>query len=120
MNDNEKLEAFLKTQTHMVIAVTCDDGTPWSVPVKVQNYNGRDFEWDSKVDTFHSIALEQHSRISITMFSRDTDPFGQFGFYAVGNAVKLIDKDHGVARYAFSVERAWINDHTFVKREVEI
>ena len=120
MSDELKVKDFLKDQTHMVIAVTLADGTPWAVPVRIQKCEDREFEWDSHMDTIHSKALESHPEMSIVTFQRDNDPFGQFGFYATGRGEVVSTKDNGFARYRFTVEKAWINDHTFKKREVEL
>ena len=121
MSDELKVKDFLKDQTHMVIAVTLSDGTPWAVPVTIKRYEAREFEWDSHISTVHSKALESHPEMSMVTFQRDNDPFfGQFGFYATGRGEVVNSKDNGVARYRFTVEKAWINDSTFKKREVEL
>ena len=120
MNDGVKAKKFLKDQTHMVLAVTLTDGTPWAVPVKIQKYEGEEFEWDSRTDTVHSQALEIHPEMSLVTFQRDSDPFGQFGFYATGRGELVEDKGNGFAKYRFTATKAWVNDQTFVKREIEL
>jgi len=120
MSDELKVKDFLKDQTHMVLAVTLPDGTPWAVPVRIQKYEERVFEWDSHMSTVHSKALEVHPQMSIVTFQRNNDPFGQFGFYASGRGDLVEEKSNGFARYRFTVEKAWVNDETFVKREVEL
>ena len=120
MNDESKTKEFLNNQTHIVIAVTLADGTPWAVPVKLQRYEGKEFEWDSRTDSIHSEALMSHPDMSLVTFSRDNDPFGQFGFYAVGRGELLEDKGNGFAKYRFTVTKAWVNDQTFMKREVTL
>jgi len=47
MSDSEKLQSFLQSATHMVLAVLLPDGTPWVVPVRIKNWQGKEFEWDS-------------------------------------------------------------------------
>ncbi len=118
MDDNEKTKQFLKNQQHMVLAVTLDDGTPWAVPVKIQRWQGREFEWDSVPGTEHSKTLEKNSAMAITVFQKQED--AQIGFYATGHGEKLWDNDDesGRARYRFTAERMWLNDETFVKREI--
>ena len=120
MSDESKTKDFLTNQTHIVIAVTLADGTPWAVPVKLQRYEGKEFEWDSRTDTIHSEALTVHPEISLVTFQRDSYPFGQFGFYAIGRAEVAENKGNGFARYRFTAMKAWVNDQTFVKREVEL
>ena len=120
MSDELKTKDFLTNQTHIVIAVTLADGTPWAVPVKLQRYEGKEFEWDSSTSSIHSEALTSHPEMTLVTFQRDTDPFGQFGFYAVGRGELLEDKGHGFARYRFTTTKAWVNDQTFVKREISL
>ena len=120
MNDELKVKDFLKDQTHMVIAITLDDGTPWTVPVTIKRYEAKEFEWDSHMNTVHSKAIESRPQMSMVTFQRPGDSFGQFGFYATGRGEIVSKKDDGFARYRFTVETAWINDETFKKREVNL
>ena len=118
MTDNEKVKEFLSRQGYMVLAVVCDDSSPWAVPVKIQAHDDKGFEWDSKMSTEHSRAIEKNPAVSITIFEKLED--SQIGFYAKGTAKVVETKDNDFARYRIDVERAWINDETFVKREVNL
>jgi hypothetical protein len=118
MNDTEKIKLFLSEQQFMVLAVTLDDGIPWATPVKIQYWEGNIFEWDSKLDTEHSKAIEQRPEIAITIFQKQED--SQIGFYAKGIGECVETKEHGVGRYRFTVKEAWLNDETFVKRAVTL
>lgn len=118
MEDRRILEVFLGRQGYMVLAVVLEDGTPWAVPVRIQARDDKGFEWDSKMSTVHSQAIEKNSAASITIFEKLEDL--QFGFYAKGRAQIIETKDNDFARYRFDVEQAWINDETFVKRKVKL
>lgn len=118
MSDNEKVQDLLSRQGYMVLAVVCDDGTPWAVPVKIQARDDKGFEWDSKMSTVHSQAIEKNPAASITIFEKLEE--SQFGFYAKGRARIIETKGDDFARYRFDVEQAWVNDETFVKREVSL
>lgn len=118
MTDREKLEQFLATQRHMVLAVTLEDGTPWAVPVKMQQREGLGvFEWDSRLDTVHSKALETHPQMALTIYQKES-PW-QIGFYAKGRG-ELVECNGDYGRYRFAAEQVWLNDETFVKREVAL
>lgn len=121
MNDQEQLNTFLAEQKYMTIAVTLDDGTPWATPVRIKLQWGTVFEWDSKTDTDHSKAIAKRPGIAISIYTPEGDNTTQFGFYAQATA-ELIGKpnEHGIGRYRATVTRSWINDATFVKREVEL
>lgn len=43
MNDHEKVVEFLKSQTHMVVAVTLPNARPWAVPVRILHHEGTVF-----------------------------------------------------------------------------
>lgn len=116
MNDNEKTTQFLNTQRHMVLAVVTPDGTPWAVPVGLKSRQGVEFEWDSLLDTVHSQALEANPAMAITLYDGATG----FGFYAKGSGALVEDRGDGYGRYRFTAEQCWINDETFVKREVTL
>lgn len=118
MDDLTRLREFLAGQAIMVVAVTLEDGTPWATPVKIQRQVGREFEWDSRLDTLHSRTLEVHPNMAITIFQKQADI--QFGFYAQGKASLVSESPGGFGRYRFVAERTWINDESFVKREVEL
>lgn len=118
MNDTEKTKQFLDKQEYMVLAVTLDDGTPWAVPVRIRERDGhRIFEWDSALETVHSKALQARPDMAITIFQKLED--SQIGFYAKGRGELVEEFKPGFGRYRFTAERAWINDETFVKRELQ-
>lgn len=117
MDDVKATDEFLSQQQYMVIAVVADNGNPWAVPVRIQTRNGWQFEWDSRRDTVHSSAIEKHSDIAITIF--DKQPQYEFGFYAIGRA-ELVEEKGEYGRYRFIARQAWVNDHTFVKREITL
>lgn len=119
MNDEEYLKQFLAEQKYMTLAVTLDDGTPWATPVRIKLHWGRAFEWDSKTDTEHSKAIAKRPTVAISIFTPETDATKQFGFYAIAEA-KLISEENGLGKYQAIVSKSWINDATFVKREVEL
>ena len=116
MTDKEKLEQFLNEQKHMVLAVTLDDGTPWAVPVRIKLYWECAFEWESKLDAVHSKAIAKRSDIAITVFDKSGD--SQIGFYAKGKAELVEEFKPEYGRYRFIASHCWMNDETFVKREV--
>ena len=118
MNDNQQTKEFLASQQFMVLAVTLDDDTPWAVPVRIQAWNGRDFEWDSKLETIHSKAIEARPEMAITVFQKFEN--SQIGFYARGRGERIEIRDNGFGRYKFTAEKMWLNDETFVKREVTL
>lgn len=117
MSDAEKLQQFLAAATHMVLAVTLADHTPWAVPVRMHVIDGG-FEWDSKVDTVHSQALAAHRQMAITVFSKEKGK--EIGFYAIGTGEEISRRDDGYARYRFTPTETWLNDETFVKRRVHL
>jgi len=118
MNDTERVKEFLKNQTHMVVAVVLNDSTPWAVPVKIKRWEGGEFEWDSKLNTIHSLALESNPHASVTIFEKQAD--NQFGFYAKGIVTVVETRDDGYGRYLFVAKQSWVNDQSFVKREVSL
>lgn len=118
MTDKQKLEQLFSEQQFMVLAVMLDDETPWAVPVRVQLQWGSAFEWDSKLDTLHSKAIEKRPQIAITLFNKQED--SQTGFYATGKAELVEEFKPGFGRYRFVAEQCWLNDETFVKREVSL
>lgn len=118
MNENERTKEFLAGQKFMVLAVILEDGTPWAVPVNIRAWNGREFEWASKLDTVHSKAIETRPEMAITIFQKLEN--GQVGFYARGRGELIETQEHGMGRYRFTAEQCWLNDETFVKREVEL
>ena len=118
MTDDEATREFLAGQQYMVLAVTLADGTPWAVPVRIQRWEGNEFEWDSKLDTMHSQAIEAQPEMAITVFQKLDS--GQIGVYAKGQGELVEEFKPGFGRYQFTAERCWLNDETFVKREVRL
>ncbi|MES2876124.1 MAG: pyridoxamine 5'-phosphate oxidase family protein [Patescibacteria group bacterium] len=119
MNDQEQLNKFLSEQDYMTIAVTLDDGTPWVTPVRIKQWEGAAFEWMSKTDTEHSRAIAVRPQVALSMYTPGGDTTIQFGFYATATAELLSEQD-GMGHYKASVTKSWINDATFVKREVSL
>lgn len=72
--------------------------------------------WNSKRDTVHSQALITNPTMSVTLY----DTANQFGFYAVGAGELIEEKADGYGRYRFTAVQTWINDDTYVKREVHL
>ena len=121
MTDGEQLNKFLSEQHYMTIAVTREDGSPWATPVRIQRMEGREFEWDSNTDTEHSKAIAVRPQVAISMFTPEGQGTIQFGFYAAGTAEQVSEtNDHGIARYRATVNKSFINDASFRKREVEL
>lgn len=119
MDDQELLNKFLSTQDYMTIAVTLDDGTPWVTPVRIKRWEGKVFEWASMLDTEHSKAIEKHPQIAISIWTPQAEGTIQLGFYAQATA-KLLRDQNGTGQYGATVTKSWINDDTFVKREVDL
>ena len=120
MTDQEKLQEFLSEQKYMTIAVTLDDGRPWATPVRIKKWDGANvFEWDSKLDTEHSKAIERRPDVAINIWTPEAEDTIQFGFYGQATA-ELIHSEKGFGRYSATLKRAWINDASFIKREVRI
>jgi hypothetical protein len=122
VSDIELLKTFLTEQKYMTIAVTLDDGTPWATPLRIKGWQGRSFEWDSHIGAEHSKAISNRPQVAISIFSIYT-PEGegtiQFGFYAHATAEQISESnEHGVARYRALVNKAFINDASFRKREL--
>ena len=118
MNDQQKLEQFLTEQQFMVLAVTLADGTPWAVPVRIGKRDGNEFWWDSALATEHSKAIAGGGKVAVTIYQK-TDEI-MFGFYAKGSAELVEEYKPGYGRYKFIAQQCWVNDETFVKREVSL
>lgn len=118
MSDQEKVRALLSEQQFMVVAVVLPDGTPWAVPVKIQTQDGRAYEWESKLTTEHSRAIALKQDVAITIF--DKRPDIQTGIYMQATAELVEEKPKQMGRYRATATRLWLNDETFVKREVEL
>lgn len=120
MTDQERTLKFVSEQNHMTIAVTLNDGTPWATPVRIKKWDGQNvFEWDSKIDTEHSKAIEVRPEVALSMWTPDAETTVQFGVYAQACAEQVSEpNDHGIARYKATITKCWINDASFVKREV--
>jgi nitroimidazol reductase NimA-like FMN-containing flavoprotein (pyridoxamine 5'-phosphate oxidase superfamily) len=121
VSDQEQLNTFLAEQKYMTLAVTLDDGTPWATPVRIKAREGKAFDWESKIDTEHSKAITKRPNVAISMWSPEGEGTVQFGFYAHATAEQISEpNEHGIARYQATVNKCFINDATFVKREVEL
>ena len=118
MDDKQKLEQFLSEQQFMVLAVTLADGTPWAVPVRIGKHEAGDFWWDSALETEHSKVISDSTPVAITIYQKTESIM--FGFYAKGVATLVEEYKPGYGRYKFTVNECWINDETFVKREVSL
>lgn len=118
MTDNEKLEQLFSEQQYMILAVTLDDGTPWAVPVRIKLRWELAFEWESSLETVHSKTLAKHPEVAITIFDKSGET--QVGFYAKGKAELVEEYKPGYGLYRFIASQCWINDDTFVKREVNL
>ena len=119
MNDNQKLEQLLGEQQFMVLAVTLEDGTPWAVPVRIGKREGSEFWWDSTLAAEHSKAIAGgNSAVAITVYKKTDDV--HIGFYAKGKAELVEEIKPGFGRYKFVATQCWLNDETFVKREVQL
>lgn len=118
MTDQEKVTRFLSSATHMVLAVVLADGTPWAVPVRIKHWEANEFQWDSMLDTLHSRALSENPDVAVTIFQKRDD--SQIGICMTGNASLLEENAEGKGRYRFRANTMWLNDETFVKREVEL
>lgn len=54
MNDQQKVNEFLKTQKFIVMAVADENGQPRAAPVVIREHDGiRLFTWDSALQTLH-------------------------------------------------------------------
>lgn len=118
MSDQQKIEQLLGEQHFMVLAVTLDDGTPWATPVRIKARNGNVFEWESVLTTEHSKALANNPKMAITIFQKKED--SQTGLYVKGVGKFVEEIRPGFGRYKFTAEQCWLNDETFVKREVTL
>lgn len=118
MTDQEKVREFLSRATHMVICVVLPDGLPWAVPVKIQSQNGSEFEWVSMPNTEHSKALVHNEKMSVVIF--DTKKDDQIGVYMSGRGEVVQKNGQGESRYRFTADSMWLNDETYIKREVTL
>jgi predicted pyridoxine 5'-phosphate oxidase superfamily flavin-nucleotide-binding protein len=118
MTTNEEVITFLVRQKHFVLAVIDEDGSPWAVPLAVKRWEGRVIEWRSALSTVHSQAIEREPRVSMCVFAKEEDR--QIGFYAKGTARMSEDTGDGYANYTVTIDHAWLNDETFVKREFDL
>ena len=119
MDDQQRLKTFLEKQKYMLLGVVLGDGSPWVVPVRITVHSGNTFEWYSKLDTLHSRSIANKPDIAITIYMSKNDDELEFGFYAKAMAT-LLGEDNGVGHYRAIVTRAWVNDYTYTKREIEI
>jgi hypothetical protein len=121
MSDQKALIEFLSKQKYMTLAVTLDDGTPWATPVRIKSWKGQTFDWESKTDAEHSKAIAARPAIAISIWTPEGDGTIQFGFYAHATAEQISEPtEYGTARYRATVNTCYINDASFVKREVAL
>lgn len=119
MTPEQKATEFLATQTHMVVAVTREDGLSWAVPVTIQRREGREFEWDSWLDTVHSQAIARDPRVAICLYRTSSDDREELVVY--GDAtVEIVDRHDKYARYRATLQTAWINGKDHVKRALDV
>lgn len=114
MTDIERIKKLLTTQKYMVISVVLENGTPWAVPVAIKRWQKNIFEWESMRTTEHSKALELNKNMAVTIFE------APLGFYAEGEVQLAESNDNGVGKYRFTASRTWMNDQTYVKRQIEL
>lgn len=118
MSDQEKLQQFLSTQHYMVLAVMLPGGLPWAVPVRLQQRQNNQFEWDSALEADHSRALATENKMAVTLFQSNSG--AQIGVYMEGRGVLIKEFKPGYGRYCFTAEKVWLNDETYRKREVAL
>ncbi len=93
----------------MVLAVTLEDNTPWVVPLHIKARDGHlTFEWDSRPETVHSLAIASNPNVALSIFSLEKD----LGFYAKARVVKLSDElnENSQVRYRATVSECWLNE----------
>ena len=112
---DKKLTEILIASTHMVVAVTLPDGTPWAVPLHIKRQEGNWFEWDSQLTSVHSQAVAAKSEVALTIFSIPLN----LGFYAKATASLVSRREDGFGRYRATVSEAWINE-SYTKRSVTL
>jgi len=56
--------------------------------------------------------------MAVTIFQKQEN--AQIGVYMKGHGELVQQKDDDFGRYRFTAEQVWLNDETFVKREVEL
>ncbi len=115
MTDQEKVTNFLARCRHMVLVVTLEDGRPWAVPIKVQGRGNNFVEWDSRTDTLHSQSIENDPRVMILFY--DTTKDDQVGVYMQAS-VTNVEANGEYARYRATIEHTWLNDESYIKREI--
>lgn len=119
MTDQQKIEQLFLEQNYMVLAVVLEDGSPWTIPVRIREKNEyKIFEWDSHLLTEHSKAISLNPVVAMTVFQKWDDH--QTGYYARGTAELVEEFKPGFGRYRFTADQAWINDETFRKRKIEL
>ncbi|MBP9667762.1 pyridoxamine 5'-phosphate oxidase family protein [Candidatus Saccharibacteria bacterium] len=117
MDDSQKVREFLARQRHMVVSVVLPNGKPWSVPVKIQECKGLSFAWDSRQDTEHSKAIAMDPNIAILMY--DTTKDDQIGVNIVAVVDKIVENGD-YAHYYATVQKIFLNDEKYIKREVHL
>lgn len=68
------------------------------------------------MSTEHSKAIAEHPEIMLLCF--DTKKDDQVGVYMLATVTSITPKAGGLARYHAEVSRTWLNDETYIKREV--
>ncbi|MGB3023910.1 MAG: pyridoxamine 5'-phosphate oxidase family protein [Candidatus Saccharimonadales bacterium] len=119
MTPEQKAAVFLEGQTHMIVAVTCDDGRPWAVPVVIQQRDGKVFEWDSRLDAVHSLAIARDPRVAICLYRASSDEGEEIVVYGDGTA-EIVEQRGEYARYRATLQTAWMNDVDHVKRPISV
>ena len=114
MSDSELVREFLADQKFMVVSTVREGGLPWAVPVRILRHEDKVFEWDSAMSTEHSQAIEHDPDVMLLCFDTAT----QTGVYMQAEVTNIERRDDGFARYRVEAKRVWLNDKTFVKREV--
>ena len=107
---------FLEQTTHVVIAVVDEQGRPWAVPLGLKSYKNRTFQWFSKTDSVHSVAIKQNPEIAVTAYT--TDP--TYGVCARARAKKHLTMPGGVALYSAQIYEAWYNTGKRIKTNIDI
>lgn len=116
MSDSDVVKEFLGGQEFMVVSVVLADGSPWAVPVRILHHEPQVFEWDSATSAEHSQVIALRPEVMLLCY----DTASQVGVYMQAKVTRVTERDDGYARYRAEVSRLWLNDHTFVKREVEL
>lgn len=107
---------FLQQTTHIVVAVVDEDGKPWAVPLGVKSYKHRTFQWFSKVDTVHSVAIARDPEIAVTAYLPDPT----YSVCARARAKKHLTMPGGFALYSAEIYEAWYNTGKRIKTHIDL